>query len=71
MKDYLNLMPDGKTYYGMRPKGNIMEWNVVYNCPEALRLTSPHAQFEMVNNYVTQKDPGFIDKDHLELPVER
>lgn len=70
LKNYLNLMPDGKTYYGMRPKGNLMEWNVVYNCPEALRLTSPHAQFKMINNFVTQKDPGFVDKDHLNFQLK-
>ncbi len=70
LQNYLKLMLDGKTYYGMRPHGNIMEWNVVYNCPQALRLTSKYAQFKMLNNYVTNKNPGFVDMDHLNFQLK-
>ncbi len=69
MHDYLDLMPDGKTYVGMRPRRNIMEWNLVYNCPETLRLTAPYAQFDTLNNYVTNQDPGFIDREHLNFQL--
>ncbi len=70
LQHFLDLLPDGKTYSGMRPSGNVMEWNVVYNCPQALRLTAPYARFDSLNNYITNENPGFVDMEHLNFQLK-
>ena len=66
---FLDLMPDSVTYEGMRPQRNVMEGNVVYNCPEVLRLTAPYAMFEMKNNLITDTDPGFVDEARMNFAL--
>lgn len=61
LQNFLDLMPDSITYVGMIPQRNVVEGNVIVRCPEVLRLTAPHAAFDMRNNLVTDDDPGFID----------
>ncbi len=69
LRDFLDLMPDSITYVGMRPRGNIMEENVVYNCPEVLRLTAPYATFETRDNFITNDDPGFVDEARMNFQL--
>ncbi len=69
LMNFLDLMADSITYIGMRPLRNIMEWNVVYNCPEVLRLTGPYAAFEARNNLVTRDDPGFVDEVRMNFEL--
>jgi hypothetical protein len=59
--NYMEYLDDGVTRVGMRPSSNVMTKNVVYKCPEALRLTGPHAKFTEKDSYVTDADPGFVD----------
>ncbi len=70
LKHFLDLLPDGKTYAGMRPSGNVMEWNVVYDCPVTLRLTSSYAQFDSLHNFVTDKDPGFVNIERQDFQLK-
>lgn len=70
LKHFLDILPDGKTYAGMRPGGNIMEWNLIYNCPQSLRLSAPYAQCDSLNNYVTRENPGFVDMEHLNFQLK-
>lgn len=69
LTDFLDLMPDGVTYVGMRPRRNKMDRNVVYNCPEVLRLTAPYATFDETNNLVTGSDPGFVDEVRMNFEL--
>ena len=61
LKDWLDLLPDGKTYAGMRPRGNVIEGNVVFNYDETFRLVGEYAQCDYSRNFITHKDPGFVD----------
>lgn len=59
--DWLDLLPDGKTYVGMRPRGNVFDGNVLVKYEETFRMVGKYAQTEFGENYITQKDPGFVD----------
>jgi len=59
--NWLDLLPDNKTFYGMYPQRNVFENNLMFNCEETTRLVGAYAQFDMRNNYVTHTNPGFID----------
>lgn len=61
LKDWLDLLPDGRTYVGMRPRRNVFDRNVIVKPEETVRLVGKHAQTEFGENLVTSKDPGFVD----------
>ena len=67
--NWLDLTADGKTYYGMYPARNVMENNVLYNYEESFRLVGMHAQFELKNNFLTKKDPGFVDAQKMNFQL--
>ena len=61
---------EDSSYYGMYPARNLMENNVLYNYEESFRLVGIKAQFEFKNNYLTKKDPGFIDPEHMNFQLK-
>ena len=61
--NFMDLTEDGRTYVGMYPARNLMENNLVYKHGETFRLVGVHAQFEFKNNFVSLKNPGFIDEE--------
>jgi hypothetical protein len=65
LKDWLDLLPDGKTYVGMRPRRNVFDRNVLVKYEETFRLVGQYAQTEFGDNYITDKDPGFVDPERL------
>jgi len=65
LKDWLDLLPDGTTYIGMRPRRNVFERNLVAQYDETFRLVGEFAQTDFADNYMTKKDPGFVDPDRL------
>ncbi len=71
LKDWLELLPDGQTYVGMRPRRNIFDRNVLVKYEETYRLVGKYAQTDFGDNYVTDKDPGFIDAEHLNFQLKK
>lgn len=69
LKDWLDLLPDGKTYVGMRPRRNVFDGNVLVQHEETVRLVGKHAQTEFGENLHTQKDPGFVDAAKLNFQL--
>jgi hypothetical protein len=69
LKNWLDLMPDGKTYVGMRPMRNVFAGNVLVKHEETVRLVGEHAQTEFAGNFRTQKDPGFVDAATLNFQL--
>ncbi len=69
LRNWLDLMPDGKTYVGMRPQRNIFENNVLVKHEETVRLVGKYAQTEFCDNLHTQKDPGFVDAAKLNFQL--
>ncbi len=67
--NWLDLTEDGKTCHGMYPARNLMENNVLYNYEESFRLVGVNAQFEFKNNYLTKKDPGFVDEKNMNFQL--
>ena len=65
LKDWLDLLPDGHTYVGMRPRRNVFERNLIVKYDETFRLVGEYAQTDFANNYIAQKDPGFADPEKL------
>lgn len=65
LTDWLDLMADGKTYVGMRPRRNVFENNVIFRYDETYRLVGEFAQFDLKNNFIALEDPGFVDADKL------
>ncbi len=59
--DWLDLLPDGRTYVGMRPRRNVFDQNVLVRYEETFRLVAKYAQCDFGENYITQQDPGFVD----------
>ena len=61
--DYLNPIVDGKEWEGMRARRNVLFGNLIVGGPEnPLHLVGgEHAQGDDVNNFRTDKDPGFVD----------
>ncbi len=68
--DFMELTDDGKTYVGMYPARNLMEKNLIYKHGETFRLVGVHAQFDFKNNFVTLKDPGFVDAAHQNFQLK-
>jgi parallel beta-helix repeat protein len=69
LADWLDLLPDGKTYVGMRPRRNVFEDNVIVKYEETFRLVGKHAQTEFGDNFITDKDPGFVDAAQLDFRI--
>ena len=67
--DWMDLKDDG-TYCGMYPARNMMENNVLYDYEESFRMVAVNAQFEFKNNYLTKKDPGFIDAKNMNFQLK-
>jgi hypothetical protein len=63
LMDYLNPIIDGKEWVGMRSRRNVLVNNLIIGGPEnPIHLVGgEHAQFEGINNYRTDEDPGFVD----------
>ena len=59
--NWINLTPDGKTYYGMYPERNKFENNILFKCEETFRLVGKNAKFEFEKNFISHTDPGFVD----------
>jgi hypothetical protein len=70
LRNWLDLMPDGKTYVGMRPMRNVFDGNVLVKHEETVRLVGKHAQTEFGENLHTQKDPGFVDAAKLNFQLK-
>ena len=69
LADWLDLLPDGTTYVGMRPRRNVVEDNVVVNYEETFRLVGKYAQCTFGDNYFTREDPGFVDAASLNFAL--
>lgn len=65
LKDWLDFLPDGRTYVGMRPRRNVFDRNVLVKYEETFRLVGKYAQTDFGENYITDKDPGFVDAERL------
>jgi len=61
--DYLKPIVDGKEWEGMRARRNLLSGNLIVGGAEnPLHLVGgEHAQFDDVNNFRTDSDPGFVD----------
>jgi hypothetical protein len=70
LKDWLDLLPDGKTYVGMRPRRNVFEGNVLVKYDETFRMVGKYAQCEFGENYITKDDPGFVDAAHMNFQLK-
>ncbi|MCX6134848.1 MAG: right-handed parallel beta-helix repeat-containing protein [Ignavibacteriales bacterium] len=70
LKDWLDLLPDGRTYVGMRPRRNVFGNNVLVKHEETFRLVGQYAQTEFGENYITDKDPGFVDAAQLDFRLK-
>ncbi len=67
LADWLDLLPDGVTFVGMRPWRNSFDNNVLVKYEETFRLVGKYAQCEFGDNYITQDDPGFVDAGALDF----
>ena len=65
LKDWLDLLPDGRTFVGMRPRRNVFDKNLIVKYEETFRLVGQYAQTDFGDNYITAKDPGFVDAEHM------
>jgi hypothetical protein len=70
LRDWLDLLPDGKTYVGMRPRRNIFDTNVLVKYEETYRLVGKYAQCEFGDDFMCQNDPGFIDASRLDFRLK-
>lgn len=70
LRDWLDLLPDGRTYVGMLPRRNVFVNNVLVQHEETVRLVGEHAQTEFAGNFRTQKDPGFVDAAKLNFQLK-
>lgn len=63
LMNYLRPIVEGKEWEGMRSRRNVLSGNLIVGGPEEpLHLMGgEYAQFESVNNYRTDSDPGFVD----------
>ncbi len=67
LKDWLDLLPDGRTYVGMRPRRNVVDRNVLVRYEETFRLVAKYAQSDFGENFITQQDPGFVDAAKMDF----
>ncbi len=71
LTDWLDPIPGATDeYIGIRPRRNLMVNNVVYDSKELVEFKGDYAQFETVNNYITDEDPGFVDLAGLDLRLQ-
>jgi hypothetical protein len=70
LTNWLDLMPDGKTYYGMRPARDVFDRNVLVKYEETFRLVGKYAATDFGENFITQKDPGFVDAAKLNFQLK-
>ena len=70
LKDWLDLLPDGKTYVGMRPRRNVFDGNVLVKYDETFRMVGQYAQCEFGTNFITQEDPGFVDVRQMNFALK-
>jgi len=70
LTDWLDLLPDGKTYVGMLPRRNVFDGNVMVKHEETVRLVGKFAQTDFGTNLHTQKDPGFVDAAKLNFQLK-
>jgi hypothetical protein len=69
LRDWLELLPDGKTFVGMRPRRNIFDRNVLVRYDETFRLVAKYAQCDFGSNFITSNDPGFVDAEHMNFSL--
>jgi hypothetical protein len=69
LKDWLDLLPDGKTIVGMRPRRNVFDRNVLVKYEETFRLVAKYAQTDFGENFITQKDPGFANAAGMDFTL--
>ena len=64
--NYLRPIVEGKEWEGMRSRRNLLSVNLIVGGPEnpVNLVGGEHAQFESVNNYRTDSDPGFVDYEN-------
>jgi hypothetical protein len=67
--NWLDLTADGKTYNGMYPERNVVCDNLIYKYDETFRMVAENAKAEYKNNYITSKNPGFIDEKNLNFQL--
>jgi hypothetical protein len=67
LKDWLDLLPDGATYVGMRPRRNTFDRNVLVKYEETFRLVGKYAQCDFGENYMTRVDPGFVNAEAMDF----
>ncbi|MFI4911233.1 MAG: right-handed parallel beta-helix repeat-containing protein [Sedimentisphaeraceae bacterium JB056] len=71
LTDWLDRLPDEpQGYVGIRPRRNLMINNVLYNCKEKVNYKGDYAQFETKNNFVADKNPGFVDLANLDMRLK-
>ena len=60
---YLDPIVEGKEWMGMRSRGNFFQQNLIVGGPDnpVNLLGGNYATIESSGNWVTQKDPGFVD----------
>lgn len=61
--DYLDPIVEGKEWIGQRMRDNVGSQNLVVGSKveNSCMKDGSYAQFEWVNNWETQEDPGFVD----------
>ena len=70
LTDWLNLLPDGKTYVGMHPRRNVFDRNVLVKYEETFRLVGKYAQCDFGETYITKEDPGFVDAKKMDFRLK-
>jgi hypothetical protein len=67
LRDWFDVLPDGRTFVGMRPRRNVFDRNVIVKYDETFRLVGKYAQTDFGENYITRDDPGFRDAAHMDF----
>jgi hypothetical protein len=70
LKVWLDLLPDGKTFVGMRPRRNVFDRNVLVRYDETFRLVAKYAQTDFGENLITPHDPGFVNAAQLDFRLK-
>jgi len=70
LTDWLDLLQDGTTYVGMRPRRNIVDRNVLVKHEETFRLVGKYAQTEFGENFMTNDDPGFVNAKAMDFRLK-